>query len=129
MKQCLILTLAVASGPLGCLHLQRMEAGKHRICSICINHLIIFLIILNPHHSQCQQIILIPLQVKGKGEMMTYYVDLTDDLFLVEKRRHGEDKETAGDQSKQVQSVLQHRQSVQHGGGGQQRDGGLQLWH
>ena len=93
MKQCLILTLAVASGPLGCLHLQRMEAGKHRICSICINHLIIFLIILNPHHSQCQQIILIPLQVKGKGEMMTYYVDLTDDLFLVEKRRHGEEEE------------------------------------
>merc|ERR1719397_899323 len=31
--------------------------------------------------------------VKGKGEMMTYYVDLTDDLFLVEKRRHGEEEE------------------------------------
>ena len=25
--------------------------------------------------------------------MMTYYVDLTDDLFLVEKRRHGEEEE------------------------------------
>ena len=32
-------------------------------------------------------------QVKGKGEMMTYYVDLTDDLFLVEKRRHGDEEE------------------------------------
>ena len=25
--------------------------------------------------------------------MMTYYVDLTDDLFRVEKRRHGEEEE------------------------------------
>ena len=25
--------------------------------------------------------------------MMTYYVDLTDDLFLVEKRRHGDEEE------------------------------------
>merc|ERR1719370_822276 len=31
--------------------------------------------------------------VKGKGEMMTYYVDLTDDLFLVEKRRHGDEED------------------------------------
>ena len=25
--------------------------------------------------------------------MMTYYVDLTEDLFLVEKRRHGDEEE------------------------------------
>ena len=39
-----------------------------------------------------------PVQVKGKGEMMTYYVDLTDDLFLVEKRRHGEEEEEEGEE-------------------------------
>ena len=28
MKHCLILTLADAFGPLGCLHMQRLEAGN-----------------------------------------------------------------------------------------------------
>ena len=67
-------SLAVASGPLGCLHLQRVEAGikSPLSCFSTFSHL---------------------TQVKGKGEMMTYYVDLTDDLFLVEKRRHGDEEE------------------------------------
>ena len=33
------------------------------------------------------------MKVKGKGEMMTYFVNLTDDIFLVEKSRHGEEEE------------------------------------
>ena len=33
------------------------------------------------------------MKVKGKGEMMTYFVNLTDDLLLVEKSRHGEEEE------------------------------------
>ena len=65
-------SLAVASRPLGCLHLQRVEAGIKSSCFSTFSHL---------------------TQVKGKGEMMTYYVDLTEELFLVEKRRHGDEEE------------------------------------
>ena len=44
--------------------------------------------------------------MKGKGEMMTYYVDLTDDLFLVEKRRHGEEAEDEEEQQWEEQRFL-----------------------
>ena len=37
------------------------------------------------------------MKVKGKGEMMTYFVNLTDDLLLVEKSRHGEEEEEEED--------------------------------
>ena len=46
-------------------------------------------------HIQCRSLITEQshMKVKGKGEMMTYFVNLTDDLFLVEKSRHGEEEE------------------------------------
>ena len=57
-------------------------------------------------HSQCQ----LPaghsrLQVKGKGEMLTYYVDLTDELFLVEKRRHGDEDEDEDEDEQQWEDL------------------------
>ena len=43
---------------------------------------------------------------------MTYYVDLTDDLFLVEKRRHGEEAEEEEEQQWEEQRFLSHFLSV-----------------
>ena len=45
------------------------------------------------------------VQVKGKGEMLTYYVDLTDELFLVEKRRHGDDEEEEYEEEQQGEEL------------------------
>ena len=45
------------------------------------------------------------VQVKGKGEMLTYYVDLTDELFLVEKRRHGDDEEEEDEEEQQWEEL------------------------
>jgi len=43
--------------------------------------------------------------VKGKGEMLTYYVDLTDELFLVEKRRHGDEDEDEDEDEQQWEDL------------------------